>query len=247
MAHHEGNSSRALAERFTTTHWGLVAKAATESGPAARAALAVLCQMYWYPLYAFIRRNGYNVADAHDLTQGFFAMLLDGETFRRADPARGKFRSYLLGALQHFLSDARDRERAAKRGSGRLVISIDSDVEGRISANRSPDEIPERWYDRQWALTVLGHAMTELRQEYERTGKSPVFEALQPLMTGDRSAEGYVGIADRLGMSEGAVKVAMHRLRARYGDLIRLQIAKTVSTTEEIDDEIRYLFEALGK
>lgn len=235
-----------MAQRFTTTQWGLVAAAAAPTNAESRAALAELCARYWYPLYAYIRHRGYLPSEAEDLTQAFFAMLLEKRTLKRADPSRGRFRSYLLGTLKHFLAGDTARARVAKRGGGRRPISLDAgDAEGRLRVDPVDRQSPDRLFDRHWALTVLNLTLTELRDQYVREGKQQLFERLQPCLAGRDPDVTYQQLATELGMTEGAVKVAMHRLRRRYGELVRRQIAHTVPSLADIDDEIRQLFTAL--
>lgn len=212
----------------------------------AREALEVLAQQYWYPLYAFIRRRGTGPQEAEDLTQAFFAMMMEKHLLKGADASRGRFRSYLLGALKHFLSDQHDKARAEKRGGGRKLVSIDAAV-GESMYCREPytNETPERLYDRQWGMTVLNLALAELRAELEGNGKGRLFEAIQPCLTGDDSALKYHELGEQLGMSEGAVKTAVHRLRRQYRERVREQISRTLDGPGEIDDEVRHLFEAL--
>lgn len=229
--------------RFATTRWSLVAAA---NGPAARQALAELCRMYWYPVYAFVRRSGRPADDAGDLTQEFFARLIERAGVAGADRAKGRFRSYLLGACRHFLANERDRAAAQKRGGGRAVGSLDvADAEHRYAAEPADGRTPEQIFERRWALTLLDGVLAGLRAEYAAAGQDALFDRLKSSLTGD--AGPYADLAAELGLTEGAVKVAAHRLRRRYRDRLRAAIAETVATPEEVEAEIRDLFAALSR
>jgi RNA polymerase sigma-70 factor (ECF subfamily) len=230
---------------FATTRWSLIAAARDPDAPEARQALAELCGLYWYPLYAYIRRRGHDHAGAEDLTQGFFAHLLERHDWAAADPARGRFRSFLLAACQHFLANEHDRATAQKRGSGRQPLSLDfADADGRYAREPAHDQTPERLFERRWALTLLEQVLAGLREEYESSGKGRLFEALKGSLGGPEVP--YAAVAADLGLSEGAVKVAAHRLRQRYRDRLRAAIAETVAGEEQVDEELRDLFAALG-
>jgi DNA-directed RNA polymerase specialized sigma24 family protein len=231
---------------FATTHWSLVLAARDRAEPGARDALASLCGLYWYPLYAYIRRRGHGADDAHDLMQEFFARLLAKDFLAGVDRGKGKFRSFLLAAFNHYLANERDRARAKKRGGGRPVLSLDAaDAEGRYRAEPAGGLTPEQLFERRWALALLREVMARLRADYEAKGKGRLFDRLRGFLVGEKGA-GYRGAADDLGLSEGAVKVAAHRLRQRYRDLLREEIGRTVATPEEIEEEIGALFAALG-
>ena len=231
---------------FATTRWTLVAAAAGADSPAARQALADLCRSYWYPLYAYIRRRGHDHHRAQDLTQAFFARLLEKNDLTAADRSRGRFRSFLLTACQHFLANQHDHDTARKRGGGRVHLSIDfEDAEGRYTAEPAHDETPERLFDRRWALELLDQALAELRNEYDDSGRGKLFDAIKGSLAGGAEVA-YADLARQLEMTEGAVKVAVHRLRQRYRDRLRAAIAETVEKPEDIDDEVRDLFAALG-
>jgi RNA polymerase sigma-70 factor (ECF subfamily) len=233
--------------RFATTHWSLVLAAGRHASPASREALATLCQTYWYPLYAHVRRRGHRAEEAQDLIQDFFAGLLEKGTLRVADRDRGRFRSFLLAALDHFLANARRRGRARKRGGQRLTLSLDFPVgEGRYAAEPAHDITPDRLYARRWALTVIDQALSRLRDEFARAGKADLLERLTPYLAGNADAEPYRELAARLDTTEGAVKVAVHRLRRRCGELLREEIARTVAGPDEVEEELRDLFDALG-
>src|SRR6266851_8912788 len=232
--------------RFASTRWSLVAAAGQGASPEAQEALATLCQVYWYPLYAYARRRLAGVEDAQDLTQEFFAQLLEKDYLQAADPNRGKFRSFLLTAFKHFLSKEHDRLNAQKRGGGRRILPLDF-KSGETRYHLEPEDrtTPESLYERRWALTLLEQSLTLLRQEFVSAGKQKLFESLKGTLTGDSAMEPYSGIAERMGMSEQAVKVAVHRLRQRYKELLRGEIAQTVATNDEIDDELCDLFNAI--
>jgi RNA polymerase sigma factor (sigma-70 family) len=233
------------ADRFATTHWSMVLSAGCGRSPQAGQALATLCENYWFPLYAFVRRAGHTAEDAEDLTQEFFARLLAPDFLTKADRRKGKFRSYLLAALKHFLADEWDRAHAQKRGGGKAVISFDGlDAETRYRLEPASDLTPERMFEKQWALSLLERVLSRLEAEMAAVGKSELFEALKETLTGGRSIT-YAAIGAALGMSEGAVKVAAHRMRRRYRALLQEEIAQTVAAADDIGDEIRYLSSCL--
>jgi RNA polymerase sigma-70 factor (ECF subfamily) len=232
---------------FATTRWTLVRAARDVSAPEAREALAYLCAVYWYPLYAFIRRRGYDAADAQDLTQGLFARLLEKDGLASADHDKGRFRSFLLAACRHYLSNERDRARARKRGGGRPPLSIDLAAgEQRYRCEPGHDETPERLFERRWALALLERVLARLRREHEDAGKVRLFEVLKGHLSGE-DARPHAASAAELGLSEGAVKVAVHRLRRRYRELLHEEIGHTVAGPEEAEDEVRDLFAALRR
>lgn len=233
--------------RFGTTQWSLVLAAGQRGSEAAEQALARLCTLYWYPVFAFVRRRGYSTDDAQDLTQGFFARLIEKGDLGHADRSRGRFRSFLLTACQHFLANERDRARAQKRGGRQVPLSIDiATVEGRYERAVGHGETPERLYDRQWCLTLLDGVLETVRAHYATGGKAAVFERLKEFLTAEPDAGRHAEAARSLGMSAGAVKVAVHRLRRRYRDELRRRVADTVRSDEEVEDEIRYLLKTLG-
>jgi RNA polymerase sigma factor (sigma-70 family) len=239
----KGVTSRA----FATTHWTVVVSAGHGPSGEAKQAMAALCETYWYPVYAFVRRQTGNADEAMDLTQGFFARLLEKRDLAGVDRQRGRFRSWLVAAVKNYLANQRDRARADKRGGGRLPISIDaSDAESRYRLEPSHDVTPERVFERRWALTLLGHVLSALRQESVDDGKGDLFEALKECIGGRPGESRYRDIATQLGMGEGAVRMAAHRLRRRYRELLRQQIAQTVETPEQIEEEIVFLFNAVG-
>jgi RNA polymerase sigma-70 factor (ECF subfamily) len=231
---------------FATTRWSLVRAADEGDSPSARRALAELCGLYWYPLYAFIRRRGHGHDQAQDLTQEFFARLLQRQDFAAADPAHGRFRSFLLAACKHFLANEYNRAHALKRGGGLQPLPLDfGDADDRYTREPAHDETPEKLFERRWALTLLQHVLARLRQEYEANGKETLFEQLKGHLTG-ADTQSHAAAAAVLGMSAGAVKVAAHRLRQRYRDLLREEIGQTIADPAQIDDEVQALFAALA-
>jgi RNA polymerase sigma-70 factor (ECF subfamily) len=233
--------------QFATTRWSLVIAAGQRESPESAAALASLCRLYWYPLYAFARRRLPATEDAQDLTQDFFAQLMEKEYLGQADRQRGSFRSFLLTAFKHFLAKQRDRARAQKRGGGRSHLSLDFQVgERRYKLEPTHAADAEALYERRWALTLLEQTFAQLRDELTRAGKGRLFEALKGTLTGEDVPRPYAELADELGLSAEAIKVTVHRLRRRYGELLRAEIAQTVSSPEEVEDELRNLFAVLG-
>lgn len=233
--------------RFATTRWSLVLAAGRPGTPGGDEALARLCELYWYPVFAFIRRRGYPAADAQDLAQGFFARLIEKGDVASADRGRGRFRSFLLAACQHFLANEQDRAAAAKRGGGQAPLSMDAAAaEQRYARALAHDETPERLYERQWCLAVLDGALAELREDCEAAGRAALFDRLKPFLAAEEDAGSHAAAAADLGMTPGAVKVAVHRLRGRYRAVLRRRVAETVSSDADVDDELRHLFRALG-
>lgn len=244
MPHSDSRDARS--DNFHTTHWSLVLLAGADTSRAAQA-MATLCKAYWYPLYAYIRRRGYSQADAEDLTQSFFAALLEKSTLEKADPDRGRFRAFLLGSAKNFLSNQRARAQAAKRGGGALHLSLDfKNAEGRYLAEPANAMTAEMLYQRQWALTLLDRVLLQLEQEYTYSGRGEIFEAIRDFLARERGSTPYQEIATKLRMSEGAVKTAVHRLRRRYRGLLEREISQTVADAEDMQDELRELFMALG-
>jgi RNA polymerase sigma-70 factor (ECF subfamily) len=231
--------------RFATTRWSLVRAARDPLAPESRTALAALCDVYWYPLYAYIRRRGHDADRAQDLTQELFARLLEKDGLASVDEGRGRFRSFLLAACRHFLSNQRDHDRAGKRGGGRPPLSLDGlDAEGRYRREPAHQETPERLFERRWALSLLDRVLSRLREEHVASGKERLFEHLKGQLTGDGVP--HAQTAAELGMTEGAVKVAVHRLRGRYREILRDEIAQTLDDPADVEDEVRALFAALG-
>ncbi|HEV7406387.1 MAG TPA: ECF-type sigma factor [Chthoniobacteraceae bacterium] len=230
---------------FATTRWSVVL-GARDGSPAGDDALAKLCRTYWYPLYAFVRRQGHGAHDAQDLTQGFFARLLEKKDLAAVDRSKGKFRSFLLASMKHFLANEWDRARAQKRGGGLALISIDdAEAEGRYAHEAAEQSTAEQLFDRRWALTLLDQVLARLEAEMAAAGKRATFDALKFSLTGGQAAA-YEEIAHRLGTTEGALKVAIHRLRDRYRTLLREEIADTVGSAADVDEELRHLFSALS-
>jgi RNA polymerase sigma-70 factor (ECF subfamily) len=231
--------------RFDTTQWSVVLAAQDGSPSQARQALATLCEAYWEPLYAFTRRRGYAAEEARDLTQGFFAQLLEKNYLASVRPSAGKLRSFLLVSLKHFLSNELDRAQALKRGGGVEPISLDAEAaESRYQIEAVDHLTPEKVFERRWALTVIDRVMARLRQE--AADKVEHFDQLKVFLTGEEPLTPYRQVAERLRMSEGAVKMAVHRLRHRFGEVLRQEIAETVQGDAEVDLEIRHLLTVVG-
>jgi len=231
---------------FALTRWTVVLAAGRSESTHARDALEELCRTYWPPIYAFIRRDGHRPEDAQDLAQEFFARLLEKNFLESVNPAKGRFRSFLLAALKHFLANEWDKAKAQKRGGGRQALSIDgSYAETAYGFEPAENMSPDKAYERHWALTLLERVLRRLREEYVAEGKTSQFEALKTALTGDRGSVPYAELAKNLQTSEGAIKVAVYRLRQRYRQLLRQEIAETVATPDEVEDEIRALFGAL--
>jgi RNA polymerase sigma factor (sigma-70 family) len=232
--------------RFATTHWTVVLAAGSPDSSRYREALETLCQTYWFPLYAYLRRTGSSTHEAEDYTQGFFARLLERQDISLADPARGKFRSYLLTALKHFIVDQKNRGQAQKRGGGKRLLSLDiSRAESRYALEPTDLLSPERLFERSWALTILDRALTRLKAESDRAHKQRLFEQLKVYLSGEADTVPYHSMAERLEMTDTAVRVAVHRLRNRYRELLREEIAHTVASEDQVDEELHALFSAL--
>ncbi len=232
---------------FPTTHWSRILRAGDPADEGSRAALEALCRDYWYPLYAFSRRQGLNRDEAADLVQGFLADLIERRDLAKTDPDRGRFRAFLGTACKHFLAHRRDHDGALRRGGGRRPISIDRlDAEGRYLNEPAHALTAERLYERRWALVLVGHVLARLEAEATRAGKSLLFARLRPMLEGDDLAVSYGAIGEALGMSAGAVKVAAHRFRGRYRQILREEVARTVDDPSDIDDEIADLLRALA-
>jgi RNA polymerase sigma-70 factor (ECF subfamily) len=231
---------------FSTTHWSVVLTAANESSPAAFSALETLCARYWYPVYAFVRRRGFDFHAAEDLTQAFFTDFLERETVKQADRRKGKFRSFLLGALTNFLNNEWDRSLSQKRGGKYRFISLEGmDPEERYRHEPQDMSTPEKFFDRRWALMLMERVLDQLRREYEAAGNSGLLAKLEPCLTAEPVPGRYAIWAGELNLSEGAIRVALHRLRRRFGELLRQEIAQTVTNPTELKEEIRHLFSAL--
>ena len=234
------------AGQFATTHWSVILAAGDSAAALHEPALSTLCRTYWFPLYAYLRRRGYDSHQAEDYTQGFFAGILERKGLRKADPKCGKFRSFLLASLKNFLADEWDRSHARKRGGEKTVLSLDFDAAaGRYEREPAHQMSPEKLFERSWAMTVLNSAMERLKAESAASDKQQLFDRLKVYLTAEKDAGSYRDVAAELNMTEGAVKVAVHRLRRRYRELVRDEIAQTVTTEAEVDEEIRDLFAAL--
>jgi RNA polymerase sigma factor (sigma-70 family) len=233
--------------RFATTRWSIVRAAA--DGPAedaGRDALAVLYETYWRPVYAYCRRRGLAPDDAEDVSQEFYSRLLSSRDLEAANPEKGRFRAYLLTCLKHFLSNDRRDAGAEKRGGGRPLLSLDADEAESWQADMQSTATPEQLFERAWALTLLERALGRVREDYEDTGRGDVFAVLKPVLTSGSQVAPYRDLATQLDTSVGAVKVAVHKLRQRFREVLRLEIAETVTSPDEVEAEIRDLFAALG-
>lgn len=231
---------------FATTHWSVVLAVGAAQTTHAQQALGRLCQSYWYPLYAYVRRRGWKPEDAEDLTQEFFARLLRKESLRHIRKEGGRFRSFLLKSFNRFLTDEWRQARALKRGAGKIISLDMATAESRFQTESADVRTPETLYHRSWALALLGRTFNRLREEYSRNGKGPLFEELKFCLTGERTEIPYAELATRLKMSESNVKTLVHRLRKRYRELLRDEVAQIVSSTEDIEEELRALFRALA-
>jgi RNA polymerase sigma-70 factor (ECF subfamily) len=237
--------SNAGPEQFTTTRWTLVLAAVIRHEPSGAEALARLCERYYSPLYGYLRRRGHRPEEAQDLTQSFIAQLIEKDGLRHVDPARGRFRAFLLTSLKHYAANIHDRATAAKRGGGASLLSLDlAAAERRYCHEPQHGLTPECLYDRRWALTVLEAGLTALRLEYRSAGREPFLDAVHEHLTGE-GEESYREIGERFDMTEAAVKVAVHRMRRRYRDLLRILVAETVDDEREVDDELRFLMSVL--
>lgn len=233
---------------FATTHWSVVLTAGLHDTERSKAALEKLCSAYWFPLYAFVRRRGYSVEDAQDLTQQFFARVIERNLVASADRARGRFRSFLLSSMGHFLANEWDKARAFKRGGGHALIPIQTDnAETKYGVDPADTRTPEQAFEYSWALTLLEQVMQRLVAEYADRGNAELFAALKPCLIGSPTPETYAELAARLNLNEGAARVAVHRLRTRYRELLRAEIAQTVDSDAEIDSEMHHLFKVLAQ
>lgn len=235
------------AGRFATTHWSVVLQAGQPKDPGYKQALEALCRSYWFPLYAYLRRNGYNNQQAEDYTQAFFCRLLEKHVIGMADSKRGKFRSFLLSTLKHFLSDEYDRAQAQKRGGGRKLLSIDfTAAENQYALEPAYSLSPEKLFDKSWALTVLERTMSRLKAELTAQNKQDLFDHLKIYLTSEKDSIPYREKAAEMNLTEGNVRTAVHRLRRRYRKLLRDEIAQTVTADNQVDEEIDDLFNALA-
>jgi RNA polymerase sigma factor (sigma-70 family) len=244
MTNESGKTERT--SRFNETHWTTVI-AAGQDDSLAKEALQKLCRTYWYPLYAFVRRQGHSRYDAEDLTQEFFARLLIRGDLATVDRKKGKFRSFLLASMKHFLANEWDKARAEKRGGGKKILSINlEDSESKYAMEPTHAITPEKLYDRRWALTLLDQVMTKLRKEMLAEGKADQFEQMKTFLTGSKGELPYARVAENLGITATAAKTAVHRLRKRYRQLLVSEIADTVETKQDVEQELRYLLDALA-
>jgi len=231
---------------FATTHWSVVLTAGQSELPEAAEALEKLCRAYWYPLYVYVRRQGQSPHDAQDLTQEFFARLLEKKYLRLADPDRGKFRAFLLKSLKHFLVNEWEKARALKRGGGQVVIPLDAELaESRYAAEPTQAMTLDEVYEKRWAVTLIEAVLAGLRENYAASGRLPVFETLKGFIWGELTTLSYAEVAPQLGLTEGAVKVAVHRLRGRYRERLRAEVGKTVATPGEVNEELQHLIAVL--
>lgn len=229
---------------FHTTQWSLVVEAGEDDSAVASVALEKLCRAYWYPIYAEIRRRNHSPHDAQDLTQEFFACLLRRQSFATARRERGRFRSFLLGALNYFLSDHRDRQNAAKRGGGQRLLSLDElEAEPRYQEEPVTNQTPEKIFDQRWAVALMELALGRLATEFDRAGKAAIFAEIKPFLAVETSESGYAEPARRLGMRPAAIAVAVHRLRFRYRDLIRAEVTETLANPADAEDELKHLLD----
>ncbi len=231
---------------FQTTHWSVVLNAGQVDPSAAHEALARLCKDYWPPLYTYVRSVGNSAMDAEDLTQAFFARLMEKNWLAQADPEKGRFRCFLLGALKNFLANEWRRSQAVKRGGGKAVVSLDDTAELSYAAATASDLTPEKLYQRRWALELFERALNRLRDQYSVLGKGTLYDALKDYLSVEVPDGVYAKLGAQLQMSPGAVAAAVHRLRQRYRELVREEIAQTVARPEDIEDEVRALIEALS-
>ena len=234
-------------DQFATTRWSVILAASDSASEQHEPALGTLCKTYWFPLYAYLRRRGYDSHRAEDYTQGFFAGILERKGLQRADPKYGKFRSFLLACLKNFLADQWDHDHAQKRGGDKKILSLDFDAAASRYEREPADRLsPEKLFERSWALTVLTRAMDRLKAESAASGKQRLFDRLKIYLTAEKDDVSYKDVAAKLEMTEGAVKVAVHRFRRRYRELVRDEIAQTVNNEAQVDEEIRDLFDALA-
>jgi RNA polymerase sigma-70 factor (ECF subfamily) len=236
----------ASAAVFATTHWSVVLAAGQSGSEAQAAALEQLCRAYWYPLYAYIRRRGHGPDDAQDLTQEFFLRLIEKNWLSRVTPEGARFRSYMLTMVKGFLANAHDRAQAAKRGGGQIIVPLDPEqAEARFTSEPATTETPETVFERRWALAVLDEALARLRAETKAADKARQFEQLQPFLSREPDEGEYATLAGQLGLTTGAIGVAVHRLRQRYRETLRATVADTLSDPGQVDEELRHIFAAL--
>jgi RNA polymerase sigma-70 factor (ECF subfamily) len=235
-----------MSRNFPNTSWSLILAAADSGYPASGDALADLCETYWYPLYAYARRSGYSPEEACDCTQGYFTKLLEKHYLRDAHQERGRFRSFLLASFRNYLANERDRDTAIKRGGGVTILPIEVETaEGFYALEPRENLTPQKLFERRWATTLLDRALLAVQREFDSSGKASLFAAAKVFLTGEGRGALYADVADELGMTEGALKVAVHRLRKRFRDAVREEIAATVERPEEVEEELRFLFQAV--
>lgn len=233
---------------FATTHWSVVLTAGGRDTTRAHIALEKLCNTYWYPLYAYVRRRGYPPHDAQDLTQGFFARLLERQSISNADPNKGRFRSFMLGALNYFLATERAKMQTQKRGGGREIFSLDAAMAERRFNLEAPQQVtPDEAFDKAWATALLDKVLDKLEEEFRREKKTELFDILKQTLAGSRESQPYAALAAKLNLNEGAVKTAVHRLRKRYRQLLEAEIANTVSSPTEVKAELNYLLAVISR
>lgn len=236
------NSTARPANYFATTHWSVVLAAGRQDTTRAANALEELCQTYWYPLYAHARRRGYASPDAQDLTQGFFACLLERQSLRNVDPTKGRFRSFMLGALNHFIASEWAKMQTQKRGGGREIVPLHlGAAEHRFDLEAGGQITPDQAFDRAWATALLHKVLGQLEEEFRSEKKTELFAALKQTLAGSRESQPYAALATKLNLNEGAVKTAVHRLRRRYRQLLEAEIANTVGSPAEVKAEMNYL------
>lgn len=244
----ESTTSHEGARTFPVTQWTAVLAAGSRPSPESAAALERLCTLYWYPLYAFVRRSGYSPPDAEDLTQEFFARLLEHNWISAADPHKGRFRSFLLMIIKRFLAKEWDKARTLKRGGHVRFVALQFDAaETRYHQEPADTRTPDQVFEQHWALALLAEVLNRLREEYARDGKAGLFEALEPCLIGKREVQPCATLAARLSMSEGAVKMAVCRLRERYRECLKEEIGHTVTSRDEVEEELRHLFRVLAR
>jgi RNA polymerase sigma-70 factor (ECF subfamily) len=243
-----GPESEPPRKLFATTHWSAILAARDPASPLASEALAQLCSTYWFSLYVFIRREGHTAEDAQDLTQEFFARFLARDDLRAVNSDKGKFRSFLLASVKHFLANAWDHAHAAKRGGQRFVVPWNDELaEGHYSSAGPSDLSSEEAYERQWTLALLDRVLVRIRAEYTSSGKEALFDAIEGYLSAKQSPAPYAEVANQLGLTEGAVRVAVHRLRRRYGYMLRAEVAHTLASPAEIEAELRHLFAVINR
>ncbi|MEE8583344.1 MAG: sigma-70 family RNA polymerase sigma factor [Acidobacteriota bacterium] len=231
---------------FATTRWTIVLAAGDRHNRDSRQALETLCGTYWTPVYSFVRRRGHSADEAQDLTQGFFTRLLEKQSLAAANRERGKFRSFLLSSVKNYLANEWDRSQAQKRGGGTTAVPIDAESAERLySPVRAPQESPEKIFERRWAAALVEQVFSRMRQDAQRAGRLKAFERIKAFLTGEAAGVRYQDVAEELDLSEAAVKVRVHRLRRRFGDLLRQEVAQTVQSPDQVEAEIRYLFSAV--